>query len=67
MRESKKIEPTVYPVANAERMVKILGDSSATAKALRELRERQTAGEDVSLFVVGNCIFVGPTDTGSVK
>lgn len=66
MRQTKKTEPTLYPVANAERLAKIMGDSSATAKALRELRERQSKGEDVSLFVVRSYIFVGPTDTGSV-
>lgn len=66
MRERKKIEATLYPVENAERLVKIMGEGSATAKALSELKQRQAAGEHVSLFVLHSWIFVGPTDTGSV-
>ena len=64
MKKTEKATP--YPVANAERLAKIMGERSATAAALRELRERQSAGEDVSLFVFRSWIFVGPTDTGSV-
>jgi len=60
-QQEKKIEPSLYSVENAERLAKIMGENSATAKALRELRERQAKGEDVSLFVFQSWIFVGPT------
>jgi hypothetical protein len=66
MKARKKIEPTPYSVTNAERLAKIMGEQSATAIALRELRKRQADGEDVSMFIVGSWIFVGPTGTGSV-
>lgn len=65
MRQAKKIEPALYPVAKAERLAKIMGDSSATAKALRELRERQAKGEDVSLFVIHSWIFVAQQTPGA--
>lgn len=66
MKARKKIEPTLYPVENAERLARIMGDSSATAIALRELKKRRADGEDVSLFILHSWIFVGPTNTGSV-
>jgi hypothetical protein len=66
VKRAEKVQPSLYPVAKAERLAKIMGNSSATARALRELRERQAKGEEVSLFVLHSWIFVGPTNTGSV-
>lgn len=54
----------MYSVDSAERLARIMGESSSAAKALRELRERQAKGEDVSLFVIRSWIFVGPTSGG---
>lgn len=53
---------TPYSVENAERLVKIIGEKSATAAALKELKERREAGEDVGLFISGSWIFVLPND-----
>lgn len=56
----KPIEASPYPVEQAERLAKIMGESSATAKALTEMKARREAGEDVGLFVFRSHIFVGP-------
>lgn len=57
---NKPIEASPYPIEQAERLAKIMGDSSATARALAELKKRQADGEDVTLFVARSFIFVGP-------
>lgn len=49
-----------YPIERAERLASIMGESSAAADALRELKRRRAVGEDVRLFVRGSMIFVGP-------
>jgi hypothetical protein len=49
-----------YPLERAERLAKIMGESSAAAAALKELKSRLASGEDVALFVCGAWIFVGP-------
>lgn len=51
-----------YPTDKAEQLAKIVGESSATAKALVELRRREANGENVGLFISGGFIFVGPKD-----
>lgn len=56
----KAPELVVYPVERAERMAKILGDNSAVAHALDELRKRIAAGEDAVLLICGAMIIVGP-------
>ena len=53
-------EVTIYPDERAERIAKILGPNSATAKALVELKARRAAGEDVVLLIWGPMIVVGP-------
>lgn len=59
-RCKKKREPTIYPLDRAERLAKILGEYSAAARALAELKQRQADGEDVVLIVLGPMIWVGP-------
>lgn len=49
-----------YPVERAERLAKIMGKSSAAAKALDEMKRRRAAGEDVALLICGSIILVGP-------
>ena len=56
----KKQEFVIYPVERAERLARIMGEHSASAQALAELKRRQTAGEDVVLLVGGSTILVGP-------
>lgn len=58
----KKKDPPIvaYPVERAQRLVNIMGQKCATATALRELKRRQDAGENVSLWICGAAIFVGP-------
>ena len=48
--------------AAAHKMAEILGDSSAAARALKDLSERRAAGETVALFIdkPSHCFFVGP-------
>jgi len=60
MAKRRPIEVSEYPVERAERLAKIMGDSSATAKALIELKRRQSEGENVVLLVAGGTILVGP-------
>lgn len=57
---AKKIEASPYPVEQAERLVKIMGQSCATALALEEMKRRNEAGEQVGLFIARGFIFVGP-------
>jgi hypothetical protein len=42
------------------RIAWILGDSSAAAGALAELRARASAGENVACYQCGDVLFVGP-------
>lgn len=45
MARRRKLPPvSIYPVEQAERLAKIMGESSATAAALREFKRRQEAG-----------------------
>lgn len=56
----KQIEVAEYPVERAERLAHIMGDQSATARALAELKRRRAAGENVVLLIAGAAILVGP-------
>lgn len=60
---AKKIEASPYPVDQAERLVKIMGQSCATALALKEMKRRNEEGEQVGLFVAGGFVFVGPVQS----
>ena len=44
----------LYPDDRAERLAHILGPNSAAAKALVELKDRRSKGEDVVLMIVGS-------------
>ena len=57
---AKQIEVSIYPVERAELLAKIMGESSATAKALIELKRRKELGEDAVLLIAGSTILVGP-------
>lgn len=51
-----------YSEETAQRIAKIIGPFSAAAAALRDLSERRTRGEDVSLYIAKDGAFVvGPT------
>lgn len=56
----KQTEVAIYPDDRAERLAKIMGPSSATAKALVELKQRRANGEDAVLLIAGSMILVGP-------
>lgn len=60
---AKKIEASPYPVEQAERLVKIMGQSCATALALKEMKRRNESGEQVGLFIARGFIFVGPVQS----
>jgi hypothetical protein len=55
----RKLEP--LPLYQAERIAHILGESSAMAMAIGEMKRRQAAGENVMLFTSGNSVVVGPS------
>lgn len=64
MARRKWPEFAVYPEERAERLAKIMGESSAAAQALADLKRRKARGEDAVLLVAGSMIFVGPRPNG---
>lgn len=61
MGRRRKFKMFPYDEEMAERIAKIVGPSSAHAKALSQLRDRRAAGEDVYLWIVdSHTILVGP-------
>lgn len=57
---ARKLQVSIYPEDRAERLAKIMGENSASAHALAELKRRKALGEDVVLLICGATILVGP-------
>lgn len=60
MSRTRPTEWSIYPDERAERLAKIMGESSAAAQALVELKRRRALGEKAVLLVAGSTILVGP-------
>jgi hypothetical protein len=58
--KTRNTDISIYPVERAERLARIMGEHSAAADALKELKRRLEDGEDVVLMVARSMIFVGP-------
>lgn len=64
-KRSRYEQTSIYPVERAERIAKIMGENSAAAQALVDLKRRIAAGEDAVLLVSGAMILVGPRPQGA--
>jgi hypothetical protein len=57
-----KANEILYPFDEvlAEKIADVVGESSAAALALAELKRRRERGEDAALFVASSTLVVGP-------
>jgi hypothetical protein len=55
-----------YDEAQAQKVAKIMGESSACATALREMERRRANGEDVHLWWAASTIIVGPVPSSEI-